>query len=101
MRYLRWIGRLVLFVVLLGFAIKNTDPVSVHYFLGWEWRAPLALVLLVVLRGRCCPGRPGRRGLAVSPSTRGGSAAPRAATAADDTRAGAGRRAGAPLAVKR
>jgi lipopolysaccharide assembly protein A len=47
MRYLRWIVRLVLFIVLLGFAIKNTDPVSVHYFLGWEWRAPLALVLLV------------------------------------------------------
>ncbi len=47
MRYLRWIVRLVVFVVLLGFAIKNTDPVSLHYFLGWEWRAPLALVLLV------------------------------------------------------
>ena len=41
MRYLCWIVRLVLFIVLLGFAIKNTDPVSVHYFLGWEWRAPL------------------------------------------------------------
>ena len=47
MRYLRWIMRLLVLIVLLGFAIKNTDPVSVHYFLGWEWRAPLALVLLV------------------------------------------------------
>jgi lipopolysaccharide assembly protein A len=47
MRYLHWIARLLVFIVLLGFAIKNTDPVSVHYFLGWEWRAPLALVLLV------------------------------------------------------
>jgi uncharacterized integral membrane protein len=47
MRYLRWMGWLVVFVVLLGFAIKNTDPVSVHYFLGWTWRAPLALVVFI------------------------------------------------------
>jgi lipopolysaccharide assembly protein A len=47
MKYLHWIFRVLLFVVLLGFAIKNTDPVVVRYFLGWEWRAPLALVLLM------------------------------------------------------
>ena len=47
MRYLRWILRTLLFLVLLGFAIKNTDPVVVRYFLGWEWHAPLTLVLLV------------------------------------------------------
>jgi uncharacterized integral membrane protein len=47
MRYLHWILRILLFVLLLGFAIKNTDPVVVRYFLGWEWRASLSLVLLV------------------------------------------------------
>jgi lipopolysaccharide assembly protein A len=47
MRYLRWILRILLFAVLLGFALKNTDPVVVRYFLGWEWHAPLALVLLM------------------------------------------------------
>jgi len=47
MRYLHWVLRILLFLVLLGFAIKNTDPVVVRYFLGWEWHAPLALVLLV------------------------------------------------------
>ena len=47
MRYLRWVLRALLFVVLLGFAIKNTDPVVVRYFLGWEWHVPLALVLFV------------------------------------------------------
>ena len=36
-----------LFLLLLGFAIKNTDPVAVHYFLDWEWHAPLSLVLFV------------------------------------------------------
>ena len=45
MRYLRWIVWLVLFVFLLGFGFKNTELVSVHYFLGWEWQAPLVLVV--------------------------------------------------------
>ena len=35
------------FVLLFGFALKNTDNVAVRYFLGFEWEAPLALVLLV------------------------------------------------------
>lgn len=47
MRYLHWVLRILLFLALLGFAVKNTDPVVVRYFLGWEWHAPLALVLLV------------------------------------------------------
>jgi lipopolysaccharide assembly protein A len=47
MRFLLWILRLLLLVLFLSFAIKNTDPVAVRYFLGWEWRAPLSLVLLI------------------------------------------------------
>ncbi|HEX2828786.1 MAG TPA: LapA family protein [Burkholderiales bacterium] len=47
MRYVLWVVKLLLFVVALTFAIKNTDPVSVRYFLGQEWRAPLIFVLLV------------------------------------------------------
>jgi len=47
MRTLSWIARLVLFLLLLGFALKNTEPVAVRYFLGQEWRAPLSLVLLL------------------------------------------------------
>ncbi len=45
MRLLRWIGGVVLAVILLGFGFKNTDSVSVHYFLGWEWHPPLVAVL--------------------------------------------------------
>ncbi|HTP96235.1 MAG TPA: LapA family protein [Burkholderiales bacterium] len=48
MRYLWWAARIGLFVAILGFAVKNADPVSVRYYLGAEWRAPLAFVLLVV-----------------------------------------------------
>ena len=47
MRYFLWIVKLALFIVALTFAIKNTDPVAVRYFLGQEWRAPLIFVLLV------------------------------------------------------
>ncbi|HEV7822420.1 MAG TPA: LapA family protein [Burkholderiales bacterium] len=36
-----------IFLLLLGFAVKNSDTVSVRYFLGLEWHAPLVLMLLV------------------------------------------------------
>ena len=39
---------LLLFLPLLGFAIKNMDSVTVRYFLGFEWHLPLAFVLLVM-----------------------------------------------------
>lgn len=47
MRYLFWILRLLLFIPLIGFALKNSDPVSVHFYLGAQWDASLALVVLV------------------------------------------------------
>jgi uncharacterized integral membrane protein len=47
MRFFRWILRLLLLVLFVGFAIKNTEPVTVHYFLGWEWHTYLVVVLLV------------------------------------------------------
>ena len=47
MQYVRWIIRLLLFAIVLTFAIKNTDPVTVRYYLGGQWEAPLILVLLI------------------------------------------------------
>ena len=47
MNYLLWFFRLLVFVILLGFALKNTDPVVVRFYLGSEWEAPLVLVLVV------------------------------------------------------
>jgi len=47
MRYLSWAFRLLLFILLLGFALKNSDPVSVRFYLGARWDAPLALVAFV------------------------------------------------------
>lgn len=47
MNYLLWFVRLVVFLIVLGFALKNTDPVAVRFYLGSQWEAPLVLVLLV------------------------------------------------------
>ena len=47
MRYLSWAARILLFLLLFGFALKNTNPVTVRFYLGSQWDSPLALVLLV------------------------------------------------------
>lgn len=47
MRYLSWLLGFVLFLLALGFAVKNSDTVVVHYYLGYEWQASLVLVILV------------------------------------------------------
>jgi len=47
MRYLNWILRALLFIVLLGFAVKNDQPVTLRYFFGFEWQSSLVIVLLV------------------------------------------------------
>jgi uncharacterized integral membrane protein len=49
MAYLTWLVRIVLFLVLLGFAVRNLELVHVHGFLGYEWHAPLVLVMLCAL----------------------------------------------------
>ena len=47
MRYLSWLFKIILFLLLLGFAVKNTETAVLHYYLGYEWQAPLVLILLV------------------------------------------------------
>lgn len=47
MRYLFWLLKFALFVLVLSFAVKNTDAVTVHYYLGHDWQAPLVVVALV------------------------------------------------------
>ena len=46
MRYLVWPMRAVLFVLLLGFAVKNDQPVVLKYFFGFEWQTSLVVILL-------------------------------------------------------
>ncbi|AMC34193.1 LapA family protein [Janthinobacterium sp. B9-8] len=47
MRYLFWLIKFFLFVIMFGFAMHNAEPVVLKFFLGYFWQAPLALLLLV------------------------------------------------------
>jgi putative membrane protein len=47
MTYINWILRAALFIVLLGFAVKNDQPVTLRYFFGYEWQSSLVIVILV------------------------------------------------------
>ena len=49
MHYLMWIIKVLLFLLILSFALVNTDPVTVRYYLGYQWQAPLVLVLLLAI----------------------------------------------------
>lgn len=46
MKSLTLVVKVVLFLLLLGFATRNSDSVTLRYFLGLEWQAPLSLVIL-------------------------------------------------------
>ena len=46
-RYLSWALRAVLFLLLLLFALKNTDPVTLRFFFSESWQLPLVLLLLI------------------------------------------------------
>ena len=56
MKYLIWLLRLVVFAIVLGFALKNIDPVTVRFYLGSEWNAPMAFVLLIAFVLGCVAG---------------------------------------------
>ena len=47
MPYLNWILRVALFIVLLGFAVKNDQPITLRFFFGYEWQSSLVIVLLM------------------------------------------------------
>lgn len=47
MKYLKWLLSIILFLMMLGFAVKNDDLVILRYFFGYEWQIPLVVVLLI------------------------------------------------------
>ncbi|CAH1386441.1 LapA family protein [Candidatus Nitrotoga sp. M5] len=56
MRYIIWLLRAVLFLILLGFAMKNDQPVVLHYFFGYAWQTSLILVMLLFFAVGVCIG---------------------------------------------
>lgn len=51
MNILAWAVRLVIFGILLMFALQNTAQVSLRFLADRTWQAPLVIVLLVVFAG--------------------------------------------------
>jgi lipopolysaccharide assembly protein A len=46
MKFVSTIAGIILFVLFFGFALKNTREVDLHFFLDYELRGPLVLMLL-------------------------------------------------------
>lgn len=46
MRFVTPVLGTLLFLLAVGFAVKNSEVVTLHYYLGLQWRAPLVVVLL-------------------------------------------------------
>lgn len=47
LRIITWIVGLTLFLAALGFAVKNSELVTLHYYLGEAWQAPLVVLLFI------------------------------------------------------
>jgi len=49
MGLISWLIRLAVFLVMMGFALSNTDTATLRFFgiPQFEWRAPLVLFLLI------------------------------------------------------
>jgi putative membrane protein len=48
MKYLMWLLKAAIFFTLFAFALNNQQDVTVHFFFGTSWSAPLVLVVLAV-----------------------------------------------------
>ncbi len=47
MRYFLWTLRVILLIVLFGFAVNNTESTALRFYLDYEWGAPLIVILLI------------------------------------------------------
>ncbi|MBS1227341.1 MAG: putative integral rane protein [Proteobacteria bacterium] len=56
MRVLLWGCRIFIFLFLLAFALKNSDPVSVRFFFDTAWQAPLIIIVLAFFAGGAALG---------------------------------------------
>jgi len=46
MRILTWTIRIALFILLLAFAARNTEPATLRFYFDLAWQAPLVVLLL-------------------------------------------------------
>jgi uncharacterized integral membrane protein len=46
MRIVTWTIRIALFILLLAFAARNTEPATLRFYFDLAWEAPLVVLLL-------------------------------------------------------
>jgi uncharacterized integral membrane protein len=56
MRVFGWAIRIALFILLLAFAARNTEPVTVRFWFDLAWQAPLVALLLAFFAGGAALG---------------------------------------------
>jgi len=56
MRILVWLARAFVFFALFAFALNNQQESAVRWFFGYEWRAPMVIVVLTAFAGGCAFG---------------------------------------------
>jgi lipopolysaccharide assembly protein A len=56
MRFLAWVLRAFIFFALFAFALNNQQETVVHWFFGFEWRAPMVIIVLAAFAGGCAIG---------------------------------------------
>ena len=56
MRAFVWLVRAFIFFALFAFALNNQQEVAVHWFFGFEWRAPMVIIVLVAFAAGCAIG---------------------------------------------
>lgn len=49
MKYVSWLLKAAIFFVMLAFALNNQTTVTVHFFMGQQWQAPMVLVVLTAM----------------------------------------------------
>ena len=47
MHSLIWLVRIIVFFLLVTFTVKNSDSVTIYYYLGFEHELPISVVLLI------------------------------------------------------
>ena len=56
MRALAWLVRAFIFFALFAFALNNQQEVAVHWFFGFEWHAPMVMIVLAAFGAGCAIG---------------------------------------------
>ena len=56
MQLLSWVFRAFVFFVLFAFALNNRDEVTVRWFFGYVWQAPMVIVVLAAFAAGCAIG---------------------------------------------